>query len=83
MGVEHFLGTAEKKLWVLHPVNAERRAGDYREIHTTRCGGNLEDGARWLSGALAIERRKQNCLLTTSSSFPIHEALLGLVVGLS
>ena len=56
-GVEHFWGDRRKKLWVLHPVNAELRTGDYREIHTTRCGGNLESGAHRLSGALAREKK--------------------------
>jgi hypothetical protein len=41
-----------RKAFGLHPVNAGLRAGDYRERHTTVCGGNLKDPARWLTGAL-------------------------------
>lgn len=58
-GAEH-LWERRKSFGIgMHPVNAELRAGNYRDTHTTRCGGNLEKRERWLSGALEIERRAE------------------------
>lgn len=66
----------------MHPVNAELRAGDYRDIHTIRCGGNSEKRARWLSSRYAQDREENKTLVDNFNHCLLLRTPHGLIVEL-